>query len=149
MRSERRKQKGLTLIEVLVAMGVLAGAVGAVLMLMGTQTRGAAAITDNALARIAAENAMVQVLGLPSLPLETGGEAALGGRDYAWRATTADAPLPGLRVVEVEVRAAGGTRLLASLATLTPEERQSAPPAPGTPGALTGDGPPSGQGGAL
>ena len=120
MRSELG-ERGFTLVEVLVAIAVLAGAVGAVLVLMAGQARGTAALADNALARIAAENALVEVV-LRENDGNARGTQEIGGRTFAWRATQSATEMTGLMLTEVTVTDEDGDQVLASLATLTREQ---------------------------
>ena len=118
------RQSGLTLIEVLVAIAILSGTVGAVLVLMATQARGAAALADKAAARIVAENAMVSVMIGEAEGRTPSGTEEVAGREFAWEAAREEAPMPGLEQVTVSVRREDGTQVLASLGTLTaPRER--------------------------
>ncbi|WP_031549651.1 type II secretion system minor pseudopilin GspI [Parvularcula oceani] len=113
-------QTGLTLIEVLVALAVLASAVGAILIMMSTQTRNAAALRDNALARIVAENAMVEIalgVGEGDDPSPSG-TAEIGGTVYEWQANRDPAPLPRAEIVSVAVRRADSGQEVAQLSTL-------------------------------
>ena len=114
----RSRQSGLTLIEVLVAIAILAGAVGAVMVLMATQARGAAALGDKAMARIAAENAMVAVVIGEETGRSPSGLTEIAGREFAWSASRGSAPLPGLEVLTISVRLDDGEQELASLTTL-------------------------------
>lgn len=116
----RGRQRGLTLIEVLVAIAVLAGAVGAVMVLMTTQARGAAALADKAAARIVAENAMVAVVIGEARGRAPRGEQEVAGRAFAWEAARAGASVPGLDLVTVTVRREDGAQVLSTLSTLTP-----------------------------
>ena len=118
---EARRARGFTLVEVLVAIAILAGAVGATLVLMAGQARGTAALADNALARIAAENALVEVI-LAEQGGAARGSQEIGGQRFAWRATETETELVGLRLTEVVVTREGGDQVLASLATLTREQ---------------------------
>ena len=113
--------RGFTLIEVLVAIAILAGAVAATLVLMAGQARGTAALADNALARIAAENAMVETV-LTGDQAASRGVQILGDRRFAWRADERPAGLPGLVLTEVTVTRDGEDQALASLAALTREK---------------------------
>ena len=115
-------QSGLTLIEVLVAIAVLAGAVGAVIVLMATQARGAAALSDKALARIVAENAMVAVVIGEETGRSPDGTEEVAGRAFAWEAARTNAPLPGLEGLTVSVRREDGEQVLAGLTTLVPAQ---------------------------
>ena len=118
---DARRARGFTLVEVLVAIAILAGAVGATLVLMAGQARGTAALADNALARIAAENALVEVI-LAERGGAARGSQAVGGQRFAWRATETETELVGLRLTEVVVTREGDDQVLVSLATLTREQ---------------------------
>ena len=98
-----------------------AGTVGAVVILMGTQARGAAALADRAYARIVAENAMVAVRIGEAEGQAPRDEAEVAGRAFAWEARRTDAGLPGLEAVTVDVRREDGAQLLATLSTLQPQ----------------------------
>ena len=111
-------QSGPTLIEVLVAIAILGGTVGAVLVLMATQARGAAALADKAAARIVAENALVAVMVGAADGRTPSGTEAVAGREFAWNAAREASPLPGLDQVTVSVRREDGEQVLASLGTL-------------------------------
>jgi general secretion pathway protein I len=116
------KQRGLTLVEVLVAIAVLGSAVGAILVLMGGQARNAAALADNALARVVAENALVETVTSPGgLSFGTGTQEA-GGRLFEWQASRGESPVPGTVLVEISVRREGQPQVLATLSTLTGED---------------------------
>lgn len=120
-----RPQGGMTLIEVLVAMLILGTAAASLLALVGQHTRNMDAMRENLLSRIAAENVMVETMLNEGQDVrDNAGTTDLAGRSYDWRVIRQQAPLEGLEVVTVEIRAAGPSdRLLASLSTLGPESR--------------------------
>jgi|TARA_R110002074_G_scaffold107335_5_gene232011 general secretion pathway protein I len=78
-------QSGFSLIEVMMALMVLAlGGIG-MLSLMQTSTRNAAAIQERALAVIAAENLLNQALLEPRIRGGDAGVYELAGGSYAWQ----------------------------------------------------------------
>lgn len=115
-----RKQQGLTLIEVLVALAVLSSIVGSILVLMGQHARQAAAIEDRALARIAAENAMTAYVAAKrsGQPADISGETEIAGRSFLYEIDRGPAPLEGFEMVETEVRLGREGQVLAVLTTM-------------------------------
>ena len=116
-------QRGFTLVEVLVAMLVLGTAVATVLSLLTVQTSNAVRLRDGALARVAAENALVEVVLADQQAgvEEEGGEIVLGERVYLYTVDRATAPgFETLELVTVDVAQDGGTAARASLSTLVP-----------------------------
>ncbi|GGY52720.1 type II secretion system minor pseudopilin GspI [Parvularcula lutaonensis] len=115
-----RDQKGLTLIEVLVALAVLSSIVGSILVLIGQHTRHAAAIEERALARIVAENAMVAYVAAKrsGQPADLSGEEEIAGRAFTYVIDRSPAPLEGFETVETNVRIGRDGQVLATLSTL-------------------------------
>lgn len=79
--------RGFTLLEMLVAIAVLALAVIALLHLAGESVRSAAHVETRVLAGIVADNAAVdaQVEPFDAVAREAGGTVRLAGRDWRWR----------------------------------------------------------------
>ena len=122
-RIKRHNEKGLTLIEVLVAILILGTAAASLLALVTQQTANADAMRENVLARIAAENVMVEtVLADARNEFTDSGTIEMAGRLYDWTASRAPSPVEGLETVVVEIRdPERDGRVLASLGTLSPE----------------------------
>ena len=121
----RGHQRGITLIEVLVSILILGTAVATLLSLFSIQTANVVALQQNALARIAAENAMVQVVAgeLAGRRNEEGGVLELGGQPFFWTAFRTPSPYEGLELLTVQITAEEGeeAQLLADLSTLRPQ----------------------------
>lgn len=101
----RPLRAGFTLLEVLVALAVLAIALGAALRLATQTTAGAAAMRDRTVASWVAENRLHRVL-LGEEPLALGrysGEERQAGRDWRWRLTVTSTRDGDVRRLEVQV----------------------------------------------
>ncbi|MEM6913133.1 MAG: type II secretion system minor pseudopilin GspI [Pseudomonadota bacterium] len=113
-------QRGLTLIEVLVALAILSLAVGSLLVLLGQHSRNAAAIEDRALARIVAENALVAYIAASTVGdakiLE--GDEEVGGRVFLWEIDRDTSQVQGFERVDVSARREGSQQVIADLSTL-------------------------------
>ena len=116
-----RKQKGVTLVETLVALAVLGLVAGSVLILIGQNTRYAAAARDRTYASIVADNVMVRALAL-SGPMETGaafGETDLAGRVWPYQITVTETGINEIYRIDIEVLAGGEeSQVLASATSL-------------------------------
>ncbi len=97
---------GFTLVEVLVALSVIAIALAAVLKGATEGASSARYLRDKTLAHWVAMNTIteVQVRGEWPSPGRKEGEAAMGGRDWHWRSVVSDTPDADMRRLEVEVR---------------------------------------------
>lgn len=118
--SNRRQHKpapGFTLVEVLVALAILAIALAAVLRAMGQAIDLTTDLRERTVALwVAQERATEHQLKnvWPTLDT-TEGTMEFGGRDWGWRERVSATPLPELRRVDIEVRARTSPDVLARL----------------------------------
>ncbi len=97
---------GFTLVEVLVALSVIAIALAAVLKGASEGASSARYLRDKTFAHWVAMNTIteVQVRGQWPSPGKKEGEVAMGGREWHWRSVVSDTPDADIRRLEVEVR---------------------------------------------
>lgn len=116
MSPRRTLRSGFTLVEVLVALVIVAVALAAALRLSGAAAGNAGDYRDRLLARWVADNVIAQArLELPLPPAgELSGEASQAGQTMLWRRRISATPNPRFRRVDVEVGPQG-----AALATLS------------------------------
>jgi len=100
-----RLQSGFTLMEVLVALAVVAIALTAILGSSGRTVSNAASLRDTTLAQWVAENRLSEVRLEGQWPSTGGtqGEAEMGGREWFWRMEVENTEDEDLRRVEVSV----------------------------------------------
>lgn len=105
--STARNTAGFTLIEVLVAMAVLAIALGAIIRSVGQTVTNLAYVRDKTFAHWVGMNrlAEIQVLGVQLTGTDTGSEK-LGGQEWFWKTTAKDLSkdYPGVTQIQIEVR---------------------------------------------
>ena len=106
VRAERRA-RGFTLLEILVALAVLAIALSAAIRAVGQSIDGAAALRDRTLAQWVAEDRLARHLLDRSWPAldTTEGTAEMGGLKWHWRQEVSPTPVAKLRRVDVSVSA--------------------------------------------
>lgn len=117
-----RTNSGFTLMEVLVALAVVAVALAALLKGASANAVNAAYLRDKSLAHWVAMNVVAErQLGLQQEGLSGDrGEEEMGGRRWAWRAELKDTFDKAIWRLEVEVRPADRDEVLASLVAFLP-----------------------------
>ena len=117
-RSQAHRAYGFTLIEVLVALGIVAVALAAGVRATGSMTRNAERQTDLLLAQLCAENALVTVRLSRQMPAIGDNTTACeqAGRSLAVRLSVQPTPNPNFLRVEAQVLA-GASRIV-ELATV-------------------------------
>jgi len=112
-----RPDTGFSLIEMMVALAVVAIAGLALMNLTQITTRNTDAVERRALAALAAENLLNTEWLRPGVPQGRSGRYELGGISYDWRTRTAPTGEPGLVRVELELTESGREQVLVRLDT--------------------------------
>ncbi|WOJ98414.1 type II secretion system minor pseudopilin GspI [Congregibacter brevis] len=107
------RSSGFTLIEVMVALAVVALAVPALLLTMDQQIDGTAYLRDRSLAQIVASNRLAELRlalrgGQQSLRGSSSGSEEMAGREWYWRVQSQGTEVPNFSRVEVQVRVIEG-----------------------------------------
>ncbi|MBV5258084.1 type II secretion system protein GspI [Synechococcus moorigangaii CMS01] len=103
-----RADAGFSLVEMLVALVVLAVAGLAMVQALTQSARAATLAEDRALAALAAENVLADWrLERTGPPRTASGQYAFAGRAYEWRIELAQTPEAGLVAVSLEISPAG------------------------------------------
>jgi len=113
----RRDARGFTLVEILVALAVLAIALTAAAHALGAATDTTVALRERMLARWVAEDKLTELelrREWPALDTKEG-DAEMGGRKFHWIQETGVTPLERMRRVEVSVLLPGAKVPLAHL----------------------------------
>ena len=99
------RARGFTLIEVLVALAILAIALAASVRAVGEQARAAEILRDGSYARWVAANLIAETrLNEPfPLPGVREGQSRLAGRLWPWRLTVSDTPDGDIRRLDAQV----------------------------------------------
>jgi general secretion pathway protein I len=102
----RRQSGGFTLLEVLVALAVLALTMGAVIKAVGGYTANQAYLRDRTLATWVARNVLVEQQVEDAWPSvgELKGTTETGGREWRWLGAVSQTDEEDLRRLDVEVR---------------------------------------------
>ncbi|MDQ4146194.1 MAG: type II secretion system minor pseudopilin GspI [Pseudomonadota bacterium] len=99
--------RGFTLLEVLVALAVIAIALASIIKVVGTGAANAGYLRDKTFAHWVAANRLAQMQirhnAWPTLGTEDG-KAQMARRQWYWRTVTKNTPEPDMRRVDIEVR---------------------------------------------
>lgn len=120
----RKAQRGVTLVETLVALAIMGLVTTSILVLIGQNTRFTANAFDRTYASIAADNLMVETLarrGGVTLGEETG-QIMVGSQDWDFSKTISETPVEGILRVDIAVRAENSEQVIASATTIWKRE---------------------------
>lgn len=124
MMNHNAKSKGFTLIEVVVAVAVIAVGLMGTIKTVGTVTKNTAHLNERVIATWVAQNAMASYeLNLENdAEKETTGSEEVAGIEWYWTKKLVDTQDPGIQRVEIDVRrdAEPDSQVYASLVSLFP-----------------------------
>ncbi|MEO1137408.1 MAG: type II secretion system minor pseudopilin GspI [Pseudomonadota bacterium] len=115
-----KPQRGVTLVETLVALAVMGFVVSSLLVMISQNTRFSAAMRDKTHAQIAADNLMVEALILnEALEIsETEGEIEISGAPMAYRRVVAETGVGGVLRIDITVTAPDKAQTLAQAVSM-------------------------------
>jgi general secretion pathway protein I len=119
----KKQQAGFTLVEVIVALAVVAVALGAIVQTVGNANYNAARLTEETMARWVASNHLTRLRlekTWPDLGTEKG-EESMAGRTWYWQQTIIQTPDTDLRKIEVRVGLQEGSQSALIVAYLSKE----------------------------
>ena len=101
-----RRQRGFTLLEVIVALAVIAFALAAAVSAVSGNTRNAAGLQERTYAHWVAMNQMAELRASRQWPSirTTRGSSLLAGHEWYWTQRVSEAPEPSLRRIDITVR---------------------------------------------
>lgn len=123
MSNENERQKGLTLVEVLIALAILSLVASSIVALIGQNTRFIADQEEKMLAGMLADAAIVERLAQRAA-LDRGEkieERAFANRSWNVRTTIAETGVAGVLRIDAEIMGAAGPQVLARATTLKSE----------------------------
>jgi general secretion pathway protein I len=100
------RQQGFTLIEVMVAVAIVAIGMFAVFKVIGDTTGNIGTLRDKSMAEWIADNRITEIRLSGEFPSvdRTEGDVDYAGRKWHWVATVSQTPVAGLRRIDMEVR---------------------------------------------
>ncbi len=101
-----RLERGFTLLEVMVALTIVAVALSAMISASGNFTSGTTHLRDRTFARWVAANRLAEMRAMREWPDlgKSEGEATLASQTWFWRVTTQEVQDEALRQIEIQVR---------------------------------------------
>lgn len=115
-----KRDAGFSLMEVIVALGILSTAAISLSTLSQSSLRGVKQLESRYLARVLADNELTRTF-IDRAPLRIGvdqGEAEQLGQSFGWRRTVTQSPQAGVFLIEVEVFDLQSETVLADASTL-------------------------------
>lgn len=128
---KRSRSRAFTLLEVLVALGVLAVALGAMIKTSASNSANAAYLRDKTFGQWVAMNVVVKLqtsTPWPSPGVMTGREE-MAGIDWSWRAQVTSTPDADMRRVDVVVNDPSGKQEISHLISYVPRPLNGGSPA--------------------
>lgn len=106
---KRTAQRGFTLIEIIIAVAVLAAAMGAIISGMARYADNAAHLREKTVALWVAHNRLTELALEPGWPEigKSDGDAEMAGAEWRWFVTIAESPDPKVRRVDIRVQLKG------------------------------------------
>lgn len=98
-------QRGFTLLEILVALAIVAIALGAIIVNGGNAAGAAGTLREKSLALWVAHNRMAEIDLTPVWPKtgKSSDDVTMGGIQWTWRTTVQTTPDPNLRRIDIEI----------------------------------------------
>ena len=111
------KRTGFTLIEVLVALAIIAISIGAAMRATSAALMGSGEIRERTMARWVGRNELARLQTAQALPSPgaLSGEVTQGKVGFSWNAVVENTPNPNFRRVEIVVKRQDGTHSLATV----------------------------------
>ncbi len=122
----KRRLQGFTLLEVLVALAILAIAMAAVIQAASDSARTQAILQERTIAGWIAENVIAEQQlenRWPDAGSRFSGETTMAGREWHWSVEVQATPEPDLRRLDVRVRPAGSDTTAAQLSAFLGQHR--------------------------
>ncbi|MGH8482355.1 MAG: type II secretion system minor pseudopilin GspI [Nevskiaceae bacterium] len=122
----RRAAAGFTLVEIVVAVAVLAVAMGALITGMARYADNAATLREKTVALWVAHNRLTEIGLEPAWPElgKSDGEVELAGIEWRWDVSVVETPDPRVRRVDIEVRPGKAEAASATLSSFVQDQRQ-------------------------
>lgn len=106
---QRNRQRGFTLLEMMVALVIVAVALGAIIVNGGNAAGSATAMHERTLALWVAHNRLSELDLAPVWPAvgKSNDDVSMGGIEWTWNVTVQTTPDPSLRRIDIDVQKKG------------------------------------------